>query len=145
MTRYLAGQHHPVEALGPRVAYVAEEGDGMVGYIAGHLTRRFGCDGELQWIVVDPERRGRGTADALLRRLAGWFVAEGARRVCVDVLPSNRRARRFYARHGARPVDDRWMEWADIGVVLSSSPWSAPGWGAIRPPDADPPQAGALS
>jgi ribosomal protein S18 acetylase RimI-like enzyme len=112
--RYLAGEHHPQHALAPRVAYVAEEGGAIVGLIAGHLTTRFGCDGELQWIRVAPERRGSGIADRLLHHLAAWFAAAGARRVCVDVDPANARARRFYARHGARPMHPYWMVWDDI-------------------------------
>ncbi len=46
MALYLAGQHHPQHALAPRVIYVAEQGDSLIGFIAGHRTRRFGCDGE---------------------------------------------------------------------------------------------------
>src|SRR5437870_4357210 len=101
MARYLAGEHHPQHALMPRVLYVALEGDAVVGYIAGHLTRRYGCDGELQWIYVIPERRGSGVASELLCRLAAWFVEQKASRICVDVTPTNTRARRFYTRHGA--------------------------------------------
>ena len=32
--------------------YVTTNEDEVVGIIAGHLTRRFGCDGELEWIDV---------------------------------------------------------------------------------------------
>src|SRR5438128_12220713 len=45
--RYLARERHPQQALMPRVIYVALEGEALVGYIAGHLTRRYSCDGEL--------------------------------------------------------------------------------------------------
>jgi hypothetical protein len=58
MARYLAGEHHPQQALAPRVAFLAEDdGGAVVGFIAGHLTRRFGSDGELQWVFVAPSLR----------------------------------------------------------------------------------------
>ena len=119
MALYLAGEHHPQHALGPRVMYVAAEAESLIGFIAGHLTRRFGCDGELQWIFVLPPRRRADVAAQLLRRLAEWFLAEGARRICVDVQPSNVRARRFYKRHGAEELSKHWLVWPDIEVVIN--------------------------
>ena len=116
---YLAGTHHPQKALAPRVIYLAEDDGEAIGFIAGHLTRRYDCDGELQWIVVVPDRWGAGVADGLLERLASWFVEEGARRVCVDVSPSNEAARRFYRRHGAIDLNPHWLVWPDIGVALA--------------------------
>jgi ribosomal protein S18 acetylase RimI-like enzyme len=98
---YLACELHPQYALKPRISYVAYEGNSLVGFIAGHLTRRYSCDGELEWINVIPERRGSGIASELLRLLAGWFVTQKASRICVDVQPTNVAARKFYKRHGA--------------------------------------------
>ncbi|MFZ1112424.1 MAG: GNAT family N-acetyltransferase [Candidatus Acidiferrales bacterium] len=118
ITAYLAGELHPQQALKPRVSYVSCEGDFLVGFIAGHLTRRYSCDGELEWINVIPERRGSGIASELLRSLAGWFVAQKALRICVDVQPTNIAARRFYARHGAEELNPHWLVWKDINVVL---------------------------
>ncbi len=120
MARYLAGEHNPQQALPPRVAYVAEKEGAIVGYIAGHCTRRFGADGELQWIVVSPEHRGGRVASMLLRHLAAWFSARGATRICVNVEPGNAQARRFYAKHGARELSEYWMEWPRIGDILPS-------------------------
>jgi GNAT superfamily N-acetyltransferase len=56
-------------------------------------------------------------ATQLLRRLAEWFVSQGARRICVDVQPANRSARAFYARHGATELNPHWMVWEDIGKL----------------------------
>ena len=116
--QYLTGKLHPKEALHPRVSFVALEDERVMGLIAGHLTRRFGCHGELEWISVRAECRGRGIAAELLRRLSEWFIANSARFVCVDVEPSNLVARRFYARHGAEDLKPHWMVWKDIGVVI---------------------------
>ena len=116
---YLAKEHHPRHALLPRICYVALAGEALVGYIAGHLTRRYDCDGELQWINVIPEHRGTGVAAELLQRLAKWFVKQKARRVCVDVDPANIPARRFYAKHGAQTLNPHWLVWPDIKIALT--------------------------
>ena len=118
--RYLAQQLHPREARLPRVAFVAVDHARVVGLIAGHLTRRFGCGGELEWISIREKYRGRGVATALLCRLAKWFTRHEVLRVCVDVEPSNEPARRFYARHGAEDMKPHWMVWKDIRRALEA-------------------------
>jgi GNAT superfamily N-acetyltransferase len=119
ISAYLAGEHHPQHALLPRVSYVALDHDAVVGYIAGHLSRRYGCAGELQWINVIPERRRTGVAGELLRLLAKWFVKQKALRICVNVDPANTVARRFYAKHGAEILNEKWLVWDNIKTVLS--------------------------
>ena len=116
---YLSGEHHPRYALLPRVAILAEQDGEVIGFIAGHLTRRHQCDGELQWINVSPDYRGQGIATELLRQLAGWFISHNAHRVCVDVQPRNATARAFYTRSGAQPLNDHWMVWNDIAEAPS--------------------------
>lgn len=118
MTAYLEGEIDPQKALEPRIGYVALEGDSVVAFIAGHLTRRHSCDGELEWINVIPERRGTEIAGELLRLLAAWFINQQAFRICVDVEPTNTVARRFYKRHGAGDLKPHWLVWSDIRVVL---------------------------
>ena len=117
---YTAGELEPKFALKPRVNYVCHEEDVLVGFIAGHLTTRHGCQGELEWINVIPERRGSGAASGLVRVLAKWFVANNALRICVDVEPSNTIACRFYACHGAEDLKPHWMVWNDIRAVLAN-------------------------
>jgi ribosomal protein S18 acetylase RimI-like enzyme len=118
ISRYLDCELHPQQALIPRVIYVASEGDALVGFIAGHLTRRHGCEGELEWINVIPQRRGSGIASGLLRLLAVWFVEQQASRICVNVDPANTPALRFYRRHGARNLNEHWLIWSNINIVL---------------------------
>lgn len=117
MTRYLAGEHHPHQALLPRIMYMATDGDAPTGYIAGHLTERFGCDGELQWIYVVENYRGTEVALELLILLAAWFTEHKAHRICVDV--GSERSRNFYRRHGAEDFKPHWLVWNDIGTVLN--------------------------
>src|SRR5438477_10649719 len=118
---YLRGEVHPQKALKPRAAYVAVKDSCVVGLVAGHLTQRYGCDGELEWIDVVEKHRGQGIASELLHRQASWFVSHKASRICVDVGPANARARSFYAGHGARELKPHWMVWDDIGVALGAA------------------------
>jgi ribosomal protein S18 acetylase RimI-like enzyme len=111
---YLTGQSHPRQALGPRIAFVCLDDDVVAGFIAGHLTQRFGCDGELEWISVRPQYRRHRVASGLLRLLAGWFRDQSAGKICVDVQPSNLAARAFYSAHGAVDLKPSWMVWNDI-------------------------------
>lgn len=101
----------------PRVMYLAEDPEGVVGYIGGHLTERYGCDGELQYLYIVQSHRRNGVATELFRMLAGWFRAQGASRVCVDVEPNNEGARAFYSRRGAVPLNPNWMVWGAISVI----------------------------
>lgn len=118
---YLAGEVNPQRALAPRTGYVAVEESAVVAFIAGHLTRRHACEGELEWINVITEWRGRGVASELLRLLAAWFVQQNALRICVDVDPANPTARAFYTKNGAEKLNPHWLAWNNITVVLDPS------------------------
>jgi GNAT superfamily N-acetyltransferase len=121
MTAYFDGLHHPQQALLPRVIYLAMDGDAMIGYIAGHLTRRFDCQGELEWLYIVPERRRSSVASALMPCLAAWFKQQNAARVCVNVAGWNTVALRFYAKHGAEPMKAGWMVWNDFAKSIQDS------------------------
>jgi GNAT superfamily N-acetyltransferase len=127
MTAYFDGQLHPQQALPPRVIYLAEEGDALVGYIAGHLTRRFGCDAELEWLYVIRERRRSGVASGLMPCLATWFQKQKAARVCVNVARTNTAAIQFYAKHGATPTKPGWMVWDDFAQAIAKPAASSAG------------------
>ena len=107
------GAYLPQEGQSDRTILVAEDGTALVGFVAGHRTRRYGCDGELEWINVGRESQGRGIGAMLVREIGAWFVQHGARRICVDVEPGNAVARRLYARCGAKPFKPSWMIWED--------------------------------
>lgn len=118
MASYLKGSHHPRHALEPRTILVAEADGVIAGYIGGHQTERFGCDGELQYLWVAPGSRRKRVASRLLMKVTSWFLEGGLRRVCVDVEPGNAAARSFYAHHGAKDLRPSWMVWDDIEIVL---------------------------
>ena len=115
--RYMRGEHDPQNALKPRILYVAAQNFAVVGFIAGHLTRRYECDGELQWINVIAEERNTGIAAALFGLLAQWFASQRAFRICVDVDPENIVARNFYIKHGATELNRHWLVWNDVRSI----------------------------
>jgi ribosomal protein S18 acetylase RimI-like enzyme len=108
---YLGGDLSAKQSLPERAVFVAVDDAAIVGFVAGHRTRRYGCDGELQWINVVRERRGEGIAGQLMVRMGEWFVAQNLRRICVDVEPENLVARALYSRHGAGHLNRHWMVW----------------------------------
>jgi GNAT superfamily N-acetyltransferase len=117
ITLYLAGELSPQQALAARTAFVAVDGGEIVGFIAGHLTRRFQCDGELEWIDTIEQRRRQGIAGFMLRTIAHWFEQQGAFKVCVD--PGNAIARAFYTRYGSQPLNQHWMVWHNIREIAA--------------------------
>jgi GNAT superfamily N-acetyltransferase len=117
IARYLRGEHSPQQALAARAVFAAIEEDTVVGFVAGHRTRRYQCDGELQWINVVEGRRGQSIAGKLLEKMADWFMEQSAVRICVNVDPSNTAARRFYSKCGARVLNDQWMIWEDARLM----------------------------
>ena len=119
ITGYVEGRVHPQKALAPRIIFVASQNSEIIGFVAGHLTRRFGCEGELEWIDVIRERRRQGIGSAMVRLLARWFAKQDVRRVCVD--PGNPTARQFYARLNAQNLNEHWLFWPDFYSVLMPS------------------------
>lgn len=121
MVAYLEGRHHPQQALAARTAFIAHVGDDVVGYIVGHATTRFGCDGEVQHLYVAPRCRRRGVAAQLLQMLAAWFAARGIARVCVDVDIDSPAAVPTYLALGAVPLDRYWYVWEDIRALIRTT------------------------
>ncbi len=112
---YLAGYHSPPKALPARTIFVATENNLVVAFVAGHLTTRFACHAELEWITVLAEKRGQGIAGLLLEKIARWFVEQNALRICVDPDAS---ARSLYAKFGATALNRHWMVWEDSREML---------------------------
>lgn len=115
---YASGELHPQKALPPRILFVAADGDEIAGFVAGHLTERYQCDGELEWINVVPAYQRQGIAQQLTRELAAWFVQQNAHKVCVDVGSDAGRA--FYTSIGAVNLNEHWMVWNDIGDLIKN-------------------------
>jgi ribosomal protein S18 acetylase RimI-like enzyme len=117
---YMRGESHPQHALMPRIIFVAEDKEKIVGFIAGHRTTRLGCNGELEWINVIPEYRKNGVASELLNYLAKWFVEQNAVKVCIDVAAENITAQKFYRKHRATNLNPHWLYWEDVRVAVNN-------------------------
>jgi len=89
-----------------KVLYVAEVDSDVLGVVGGF--RRLD-PGEVQLISlwVDPDARGRGVAQALIRAVAGWARERGAERVVLFVQEANAPGRALYLRAGFRPTGAR--------------------------------------
>ena len=123
MAAYLEGQHHPQQALPARTGYVAFVGEQVIGYIAGHRTKRHGCEGEVQYLFVSPANRLRGIGTALVQRLAQWFAQQGVRRVCIGVAnDSAPQAKPFVESLGATPLNKNWYAWGESALEALSAP-----------------------
>jgi len=118
---YLLGDVNPQQSLATRIIYVALKDEEVVGFIAGHLSRRFGCDGELQWINVGLKYRGHGISSKLLQQLAAWFINQKALYICVNCAPDNTVGQKFYKRHGAETLNEHWLIWKDISVLFADT------------------------
>jgi ribosomal protein S18 acetylase RimI-like enzyme len=117
INRYLRGEHSPQKALELRSAFVATDEGEIVGFVAGHRTRRFDCDGEVQWIDVDRQHRGCGVGYQLIAHIGAWFLLQNAGRICVNVDTNNLAARKLYEKCGARPLNEAWMVWDHSSLI----------------------------
>jgi GNAT superfamily N-acetyltransferase len=115
---YMKAELHPQKAPAPRVVYLATENERVAGFIAGHLTQRFNCDGELEWIDVIEEYRRKGIASELLHMLAAWFIDHKAFTICVNSGADNKVAHQFYKSNGAKDLQEHWLVWENINVLL---------------------------
>ncbi|MEU9026273.1 GNAT family N-acetyltransferase [Streptomyces sp. NPDC048383] len=77
------------------------------------LLERTPARGELvmDGIAVDPAARGRGIGGLLLDGVEEVAVEQGCRRIRLDVIAENPRARALYERRGFRPVQVRRTPW----------------------------------
>lgn len=99
------------DAAAVRAAYGRVRGLYRVFLLA--LMERTPARGELvmDGIAVDPAERGRGIGGLLLREIEAIAVEQGCRRIRLDVVAENPRARALYERHGFRAVQVRRTPW----------------------------------
>jgi GNAT superfamily N-acetyltransferase len=71
-------------------------------------------------LMTDPAQRGRGHGTALLGGMLGWARENGARTAYLQVMVSNERARRLYAKFGFREAYAYWYR------VLEAAPQEVP-------------------
>ncbi|MEU9158824.1 GNAT family N-acetyltransferase [Streptomyces sp. NPDC048424] len=99
------------DAAAVRAAYGPVRGLWRVFLLA--LLERTPARGELvmDGIAVDRAERGRGIGGLLLREVEAIAVEQGCRRIRLDVVAENPRARALYERHGFRAVRVQRTPW----------------------------------
>lgn len=88
--------------------WVADPGDGPVGYVAltlGFSLEFMGRDGFVDDLYLSPAWRGRGLGRALLDRLVSEAGARGVRALHLEVGREKREARALYRRVGFEDHD----------------------------------------
>jgi ribosomal-protein-alanine N-acetyltransferase len=87
-----------------QLALVADDGDGVAGYIVAHWA---GEESEILNLAVRPELRRHGVARRLVEEAAVRLLADGVRVVFLEVRESNEGARAFYEGLGFEQVGSR--------------------------------------
>ena len=80
-------------------AWVADDGDGAIGFVAGHLSHPYELDrpvAEITALVVASDLRGTGAGRALVTELEAWARQQGACRVEVSSSMRREGAHAFY-------------------------------------------------
>ncbi|UIP00247.1 GNAT family N-acetyltransferase [Halobaculum sp. CBA1158] len=94
------------------VFVVAVDDGDVVGFVQSYLVERREPVGELDWLHVHPDHRGKGIGDDLLRRAETELLERGAERIEGRVLAANEAGAEFYEGEGFSEVGERTV---DIG------------------------------
>lgn len=90
-------------ARNPGLSFIVEADGRVVGCaLCGHDGRR----GYLQHVVVEPEYRRRGIAQALVARCLDGLAQIGIAKVHLDVLVTNASAHAYWSKRGWQRRDD---------------------------------------
>jgi GNAT superfamily N-acetyltransferase len=82
-------------------------------------------EGEIRWLFVDPEHRGKGIGTQLFETVVEMLHQEGVEEVMATTLEANREGEQFFERFGFEQMDDRQIELAGeslVEYVYSESP-----------------------
>ncbi len=84
---------------------VAEDTDGLRGFISVYRDAEPGYDAYLDNLHVRPGNRGGGLGKQLLAAALARTIAAGAKTLCLWAFDQNEGAIRFYQRLGGKPVE----------------------------------------
>ncbi|TMT77640.1 GNAT family N-acetyltransferase [Haloterrigena sp. H1] len=90
------------------------EGTTIAGFVEGRLEDGWG---EVRWLFVDPEHRGKDIGTELYETATETLRDRGAEHICVTVLEANTEGHDFVERLGLEHDGDRRVEIADESVV----------------------------
>ncbi|HMF90474.1 MAG TPA: GNAT family N-acetyltransferase [Candidatus Angelobacter sp.] len=127
---YLRGESFPQMAKAERVAFKACIGPRMIGYIAGHLTARYGKDSEIESFYILQDHQRKGTGRKLLQRFVEWAQQHEARSLCVGIAARNP-YQAFYLKYGGKHLNPHWIYWDDLAALWErtgerNKPWGDP-------------------
>ena len=106
MLAYQAPMQNPMYA-GRLKIKVIRDGDNLVGFVAWYMKDPE--KGFLNFVVVNPEYRGKGYADKLVRHAMDQMIKEGAKKLTMVTWPYNVRARKVYDRLGWKVVKEEYQ------------------------------------
>jgi GNAT superfamily N-acetyltransferase len=113
---YLSGQSFPQMAKAERIAFKACVDGRTIGYIAGHLTERYGKDAEIESFYVLLEHQRKGTGKKLLLRFVEWAELHRAGSLCVGIAAKNP-YQAFYLKYGGKHLNPHWIYWDDLAAL----------------------------
>jgi ribosomal protein S18 acetylase RimI-like enzyme len=86
---------------------VAEEGDEVMGFVQSYVVSRREVIGEIDWLHVAPDHRGKGIGTDLLAALETELLGRGVERLEGTVLAANEMGTEFYDEHGFTAAGER--------------------------------------
>jgi ribosomal protein S18 acetylase RimI-like enzyme len=92
---------------------VAVDGGEVVGFAEGYVENRRDPAGRVDWVHVDPERRGEGIGHQLLKRIETALLDAGVAYIEGAVLAANEQGGAFYEEEGYERADERAVEIGD--------------------------------
>ena len=107
----------PASSKPPRIILKAVTDGTIIGYIAGHLTNRYGLDAEIQSFYILKEYQRNGTGKQLLKILVEWLLTQHAKSLCAGINPANK-YQAFYLKYGGRYLNEYWIWWNDAEKLL---------------------------
>jgi GNAT superfamily N-acetyltransferase len=101
-----------------RLYYFAERDGRVVGMVSGGFNDAYPGTRWLYGMYVTPSERGTGTAELLVRSIAGWAKSHGVNEIYLHVGSSVPRARAFYEKVGFRATGESFQMDRDASLTL---------------------------
>ena len=83
-----------------QTSFVAEQGDGRIGFLCGFLSQSFSDQAYIHFVGVHPQYRGKGIGRALYERFFQSVKEAGRRKISCVTSPVNTASIAFHQRMG---------------------------------------------
>lgn len=100
MMAYRAPMQNPLYAGRLKIKVMRDDNNALIGFVAWYM--KSADVGFLNFLDVNPEYRGKGYAEILLRHGMDQMIKSGAKKLEMVTYTHNARARKFYNRMGWR-------------------------------------------